>query len=230
METDTIPVDPDASVLPPDLRAWVAAALADGMPVEQARVWLGQQGWSRRAVDVALRQALAEHRPERGPGLLPPKPASAHQHRLAYSVLLWSLGLGALALGSSLHLILAAAFLGRSGSWVLADWLTLFFCTVPFFAYAEREVRKIERDDPLARLSRTRERLTLVLLWAAALVGVARLLVFVHQTLTALLVERTFADLPQDLAHVSTVVLIAGGVFLWTWRFRHAGVPAATRG
>jgi len=52
-------------------------------------------------------------------------------------------------------------------------------------------------------------------------VGIARLLIFVQQAITDLVVDRSTADLLPNLAHVSVVVLIAGGVYLWTWRFRH---------
>ena len=51
--------------------------------------------------------------------------------------------------------------------------------------------------------------------------GIARLLIFVQQAITDLVVDRSTADLLPNLAHVSVVVLIAGGVYLWTWRFRH---------
>lgn len=233
MPNDTLPPRPTdhdrttARVLPPELVDWVAGAAANGWTRDQARAWLLSSGWSGPATDAAL-ERFAALQPPMPFQARPPRPDQAHRHTLAYSVLLWSLGIAALSLGSSLHLVLQAAFRDQQASWVLANWLTLFVCTVPFVAYAHHKVRQIEAEDPLARLSTTRDRLTLTLLWSAGIVGILRLLVFVHQAITALVVDRSVDDLLPNLAHVSVVVLIAGGVFLWTWRFRHADEPQAT--
>jgi hypothetical protein len=221
-----LPPGPDPSVLPPELRAWVSGAAANGWNADQARAWLSTSGWSGPAVEAAMLEfASLPHAVPFSPR--PPRPPRSHKHGLAYSVLLWSLGLSALSLGSSLHLVLGAAFRSEQASWVLANWLTLFVCTIPFFLFAQHQVARIEADDPLARYSSTRDVLSLTLLWAAAIVGVARLLIFVHQTITALVVDRDTSDLVPNLAHVSVVVLLAGGVYLWTWQFRHG---AAERG
>jgi hypothetical protein len=221
-----------ATVLPVELRDWVAGAAANGWTRDQTRAWLYSSGWSAPATEAAL-QEFARLQPPIPFNVRPPRPEKAHKHGLAYAVLLWSLGLSALALGSSLHLVLQAAFRDDEASWALANWLTLFVCSVPFVLYAHHQVVRIEQEDPLARLSSTRDTLSQVLLWAAAIVGVVRLLVFVHQTISALVVHRSVDDLLPNLAHVSVVVLIAGGVYLWTWRFRHAASgerpPAATR-
>jgi hypothetical protein len=232
MPNDTLPPRPSqieeasSTVLPPELLDWVAGAAANGWTREQARSWLYSSGWSGPATEAALEQ-FAVLQPPIPFQVRPPRPERAHKHGLAYGVLLWSLGFAALALGSSLHLVLEAAFRDDRASWALANWLTVFVCTIPFVLYAHHQVQGIEREDPLARLSSTRDTLTLTLLWAAALVGIIRLLVFVHQTITDLVVHRSTSDLIPNLAHVSVVVLIAGGVFLWTWRFRHlAAAPA----
>jgi hypothetical protein len=224
--SDTMPPSPHAgaddgaTVLPDDLRAWLSGAAANGWTKEQVRAWLYSSGWSGPAIELALEQFLASAPPAPF-NVRPPRPERANKHGLAYGVLLWSLGLATLAAGSSLHLALEAAFRDEHASWVLANWLTLFVCTIPFFLFAKREVTKIERDDPLARLSTTRDTLSLTLLWACALVGIVRLLVFVHQAITSLVVDRSATDLLPNLAHVSVVVLLAGGVYLWTWGFRH---------
>jgi hypothetical protein len=60
-----------------------------------------------------------------------------------------------------------------------------------------------------------------VLLWSAGVVGVVRLLVFVHQLISALVVDRDPASLGRDLVHVTIVVFLAGSLFAWTWMFRH---------
>jgi hypothetical protein len=214
--------DGSATVLPDELRAWVSGAAANGWTKEQVRAWLYSSGWSGPATEVAMAEFVATAPPAPF-NLRPPRPERANKHGLAYGVLFWSLGLAALSAGSSLHLILEAAFRDEQASWVLANWLTLFVCTIPFFLFARREVTKIEREDPLARLSTTRDTLGLTLLWAAALVGILRLLVFVHQAITSLVVDRSADDLLPNLAHVSVVVLLAGGVYLWTWTMRHPG-------
>jgi hypothetical protein len=233
MTNDTLPPRPadlthesDAeTVLPRELRDWVAGAAANGWTRDQARAWLYSSGWSGPATEAALDE-FARLQPPIPFNVRPPRPEKAHKHGLAYAVLLWSLGLSALALGSSLHLVLQAAFREQEASWALANWLTLFVCTVPFVLYAHHQVVRIEQEDPLARLSSTRDTLSQVLLWAAAVVGIARLLIFVHQTISALVVHRSADELLPNLAHVSVVVLVAGGVYLWTWRFRHpAGRP-----
>lgn len=209
------------SVLPEALHAWVPNAAERGLTPAQVRTWLTAQGWP---VAVAEAAALEVERTGTYTELSdapPPGPVNSHEHPFAYTTLLVTLGLAALSLGSTMHLILDWAFASREGSQALANWLTLFLCTLPFAVAAVVMVRRIEAEDPLARFSQVRDSLSEALLWAAGSIGGVRLLVFVHQLVTALVVERDASALGRDLVHVATVVGIAGAVFAWTWRFRH---------
>ncbi len=218
---NSIAGDLGTSVLPDALHAWVASAAERGLTPAQVRSWLTSKGWPATVAEAA---ALDVERTGTYTALSdapPPGPVKDHEHPYAYSILLVTLGLAALSLGSTMHLVLDWAFDTRSGSEALANWLTLFLCTVPFAVASLVLVRRIEAEDPLARFSQVRETLSLVLLWAAGVVGGTRLLVFVHQMVTALVVERDASALGRDLIHVATVVGIAGALFVWTWRFRH---------
>jgi hypothetical protein len=213
--------DCDLSVLPASLRDWTCTAATNGITGPQARSWLTSQGWPLWVGDAAAaeidRMAVASGRAPVAP---PPRMDAVHQHAFAYSMLFIAVGFAALALGSTIHLLLAWAFETRSGSRALADWLTVFVCSVPFAVAAHRVVSRVEREDPLARYSSVRESLSMLLLWAAGVVGGTRLVVFVHQLVTALVVERDLEHLGRDMAHVLTVVVIAGSVFAWVWRMR----------
>lgn len=208
------------SVLPDHLRVWVEQAAHRGTTPQQLRTWLTSVGWPGVVADAA---ALEVERlgvyPSDGVAP-PPGPDRAHEHVLAYATLFVAVGLSALALGSTVHLLLEWAVETTRGSRAIADWLTVLVCAVPFAVIAARAVRRIELHDPLARLSHARESLSLVLLWAAGVVGASRLLLFVHRGVSALVVDRDVGSLGRDVAHVLTVVTIAGSVFWWTWRFR----------
>jgi cytochrome bd-type quinol oxidase subunit 2 len=209
------------SVLPEALDGWVRNAAERGLTPAQVRTWLAAQGWP-----VAVAEAAALHVERTGTythqsEAPPPGPVQTHEHPFAYITLLVTVGLAALSLGSVIHLVLEWAFDTRQGSQALANWITLFLCTVPFAVAAIVMVRRIEADDPLARYSKIREELSLVLLWAAGLIGGARLLLFVHQLVSALVVDRDVSTLGRDQVHVITVVTITGALFAWTWRFRH---------
>jgi hypothetical protein len=213
--------DCDLSVLPPSLRDWTCDAATSGITGAQARTWLSARGWPPWVGDAAAREIDRLVRARIGAPIGPPPDIDrAHQHPLAYAMLFATVGFAALAMGSTIHLLLAWALESRSGSQTLADWVTILVCALPFAVAAARVVARIERDDPLARFSPVRDSLSMILLWAAGIVGGARLLVFVHQLVSALVVERDLSNLGRDLAHVVTVVVIAGWVFAWVWRLR----------
>lgn len=209
------------SVLPDALHAWVDSAAERGLTPAQVRAWLTSKGWPATVAEAAALDVERTGTYTHLSDAPPPGPVQTHEHPFAYTTLLVTLGLAALSLGSTMHLVLDWAFETREGSQALANWLTLFLCTVPFSVASLVLVRRIEAEDALARYSQIRDSLSLILLWAAGVVGGTRLLMFVHQLVTALIVERDASALGRDLVHVVTVVGIAGALFAWTWRFRH---------
>jgi hypothetical protein len=211
----------EPSLLPASLREWVESAAARGLTPDQARRWLTSQGWPSTVGDSAALEVERLGNHPQGSLAPPPGPVQAHEHGFAYTTLFVTLGFAVLSLGSTIHLLLEWAFESRSGSQALANWLTVFLCTVPFAVASLRVVRRIEAEDHLARYSQVRDSLSMLLLWAAGIVGGIRLLAFVHQLVSALIVDREVSSLGWDLAHVVTVVVLSGSVFAWTWRFRH---------
>lgn len=224
MDHDTIITTPEAgatSPLPEALHSWVASAAERGLTPSQVRTWLASQGWPGAVAEAAALEVERTGTYTHNSEVPPPGPVQAHEHPFAYITLFVTMGFAALSLGSTIHLLLAWAFETQSGSQALANWLTILFCTVPFAVASLVIVRRIEAEDPLARYSQVRDGVSMVLLWAAGVIGGLRLLLFVHQLVSALIVDRDVSSLGSDLGHVTTVLAITGSLFAWTWRFRH---------
>ena len=151
-------------------------------------------------------------RPERGPS----------EHRLAYSVACWGIGLGTLALGSTLHLAVDAIGGQDIEPALSAFWLTFLVVAAPFALWATNAVMRIESTDADAVHSQTRASLTSALLWGAGIVGIGRLLLGVYRLIYGLLnATADGAEIVADLAHVAVTVGVAGALFYGTWTWRH---------
>jgi hypothetical protein len=160
--------------------------------------------------------------PNPGPYRLPAPVTPPYEHRLAYSVACWAAGLGALALGSTLHLAVDALNGTEVDTTLAAFWLTFLVVAAPFALWAASAVLRIEDDDPDAVRSGTRDSLSRALLWGAGIVGIGRLLLGVFRFIDGVLARSADgADLLADIAHVGVTVAVAGAVFWTTWQWRN---------
>jgi hypothetical protein len=145
-----------------------------------------------------------------------------NEHLLGYSALLVTTGVAALALGSIGHL-LTNAINGPADRYQLGIWLSVLICALPFAVWAHSWAARVDRDDPVAVWSRPRHDLALVLVWAAAVVGSIRLMVYATEMAGAL-VRAPWANGFSVLAGVINVGItfaIALPVGLWAYGFMH---------
>jgi hypothetical protein len=145
------------------------------------------------------------------------------EHRLGYAGFLFSVGLGALALGSVGHLVLDGIESGRTSSDALAFWLTILVIAVPFGIWSWVWVQRVDDTDPVAAWSGPRRSLATTLLWGCGIVGGGRLLHYVY-TVIADLTGASWADggnLVVGLANVAVTAGITLPLGVWAFRFLH---------
>jgi hypothetical protein len=145
-----------------------------------------------------------------------------NEHALGYSALLIATGLAALAAGSAGHTLIAGMTRPVNRR-ALATWLTMLLCSLPFAAAAHRWAARVDRDDPVAVWSEPRRLLARTLLWAAGIVGIGRLMIYVGQ-LMSVLVGATHMSGPAVTAgtlNVLVVVVISLPLGLWSYNFLH---------
>ncbi len=144
------------------------------------------------------------------------------EHPLAYTALLVTTGLVALGAGTAGHILTAG--LGRPVDRnALAWWLTLMVCALPFAVWSHAWARRVDRIDPVAVWSSPRRLLALTLLWAAAIVGIARLLIYAAQLIGVLVGASSAANasLAEGAINVSITIAIALPLALWAYGFLH---------
>lgn len=145
-----------------------------------------------------------------------------NEHALGYSALLVSTGVAALAAGTAGH-ELTRGLNHPVNRDVLAFWLSVLLCTLPFAGWAHQWAARVDREDVVAVWSRPRRQLTRVLMWACGVVGGVRLLIYAGR-LIAYLVKAPWADgysLGAGALNVTIVVGIALPLGLWAYRFLH---------
>jgi hypothetical protein len=142
------------------------------------------------------------------------------EHPLGYAGFLFSVGFGALALGSVGHLLLAFADGGDPSRDALAWWLTVLFIAVPFAIWSWRWVERTDASDPVAAWSGPRSTLANVLLWCCGVVGGVRLLHYVY-AVASVLAGASDRDLGVGLLNVAITAGITVPLGTWAFRFRH---------
>lgn len=177
---------------------------ADGLTPDEVQRLLVRNGWRDHDASIVAHRYRARF----------------DEHPLGYAGFFFSVGFGALALGSVGHLLLAFAE-GRDPSRdALAYWLTLLLIAVPFAIWSWRWVEKVDDTDPAARWSAPRMTLANVLLWCCGIVGGLRLFTYVY-TVASVISGAAERDLGIGLLNV----LITAGITLplgtWAFRFRH---------
>jgi hypothetical protein len=188
------------------LAAWLDQCEADLVHPAVVEDRLKRAGWPPAAVGSAgsqYRRRFAEH-------------------SLGYTALLVTTGVVALAAGTAGHL-LTAGLVRPVDRNAFAVWLTVLICALPFAAWSHVWARRVDRTDPVAVWSGPRRLLALTLLWAAAIVGGIRLLVYGAQ-LIGVLVGATWAanaSLAEGAINVSITVAIALPLALWAYGFLH---------
>jgi hypothetical protein len=145
------------------------------------------------------------------------------EHRLGYAGFLFSVGFGALALGSVGHLLLNGVEAGAVASDSLAFWLTLLVIAVPFGVWSWVWVQRVDATDPVAAWSGPRRSLATTLLWGCGVVGGFRLLHYVG-TLIADLTGASWSNDGNLLVGLGNVAVTAGITIplgVWAFRFKH---------
>lgn len=145
-----------------------------------------------------------------------------NEHALGYSALLVSTGVAALAAGTVGH-ELTRGLNHPVNRNVLAFWLSVLLCTLPFAGWAHQWAARVDREDVVAVWSRPRRELTRVLMWACGVVGGVRLLIYAGR-LVGYLVKAPWADgysVGAGALNVAIVVGIALPLGLWAYRFLH---------
>jgi hypothetical protein len=145
-----------------------------------------------------------------------------NEHPLGYSALLVATGVAALAAGSTAH-TLVGGLTGPLHRPAFARWLTLLVCALPFAVWAHVWAARVDREDPAAVWSIPRRSLAVVLLWAATIVGLIRLVLYVGQLIGALVGTRpaTATSVAAGALNVAVVVGIAVPVWMWAFTFLH---------
>ena len=145
-----------------------------------------------------------------------------NEHSLGYSGLLVSIGIAALGAGTAGH-TLVAGLNGTVNRSELAISLTGFLIALPFAGWGHQWAAKVDRTDPVAVWSRPRRNLALVLLWACAIVGGARLLAYGVELIGALVGAPWAArgSLLAGAINVAIAIGIALPLGIWSFRFLH---------
>lgn len=190
----------------PSIPEWLDRCEEQLLHPDMVREQLRRQGWDQpRAV------AVAEDYRRR-----------FNEHTLGYSALLVSTGVAALAAGTAGH-ELTRGLDHPVNRDVLAVWLSVLLCTLPFAGWAHQWAARVDREDVVAVWSRPRRELARVLMWACGIVGGARLLIYALR-LVAYLVKAPWADgysLGAGALNVAIAVGISLPLGLWAHRFLH---------
>lgn len=190
----------------PGLAEWLDDCEGRLTHPEVVREQLRRRGWS----DYQATAAAADYR------------SRFNEHPLGYTALLAATGVAALAAGTAGHELVRGLDHPVDRN-VLALWLSVLLCTLPFAAWAHQWAARVDREDVVAVWSRPRRQLALVLLWACGLVGGGRLLVYAVQ-LVGYLVGAPWAEgtsLGAGALNVGIAVGIALPLGMWAYRFLH---------
>lgn len=148
--------------------------------------------------------------------------ARFNEHRLAYSALLVSTGVAALAAGTSGH-TLAGGLDHPIDRNHLAWWLTVLVISLPFAIWAHVWAAHADRDDPVAVWSQPRQSLAKALVWGCGIVGIGRLVMYAGQLIGSM-VGASWAARDSAAAgaiNVAITVSIALPLGLWAFHFLH---------
>jgi hypothetical protein len=189
-----------------DVATWLDRCEADLTHPDVVEQRLRHSGWG----PVPAAQLAGEYR------------RRFNEHALGYSALLVATGVSALAAGSTAHTLIAGLTRPVHRS-VLALWLTILVCALPFAGWAHWWAARVDRDDPVAVWSAPRRTLAQVLLWACGFVGIGRLMLYVGELVGVLVGARpaTGAAIAAGALNVCVVVGIALPLGLWAFRFLH---------
>ena len=101
-----------------------------------------------------------------------------------------------------------------SPSWLVA---------LPFAVWSHIWAARVDRQDPVAVWSRSRQTLALALMWGCGIVGIVRLLIYVGQLIGALVGASWAAghSIVAGGVNVAITVAIALPLGLWAFYFRH---------
>lgn len=156
------------------------------------------EGWSAdAAADTALRSLR-----------------SSDHHRLAYATLTVSAGFSALAGATAMHMLLE----GAPDPYMLAEAVTVFVAATPIAAWSALSTRSLELRSAHAVWSPSRRAWFAALATCTAVVGIIRLLVYVHGAALALTGATGQALDVTDLAQVAVSVCVALPLYLWSFR------------
>jgi hypothetical protein len=188
------------------MNEWLDACEANLVHPAVVRDTLRRQGWDERNVNATV----AAYR------------RRFNEHPVGYSLLLFSTGLSALAIGSLGH-TLADGIGGSVDRYSAAFWLTAVLCLLPVAAWSHSWAARVDREDPVAIWSGTRRTLTRILIGACAVVGGARVFYYALQLISYMLGAQWFSS--GQLSRGTINVAIALGVTVplgaWAYRFLH---------
>lgn len=192
---------PTGALARSDLANWLVQQRNDGATPDQLTDKLIEAGYD---ADSAGRLALRSLR-------------QSDHHHLVYWTLTFSAGFGALAIASSLHLILA----DNPAPLALACWITLALVTIPLFAVSNHWATRIEASDTHAIWSPTRRSLFATLATLSALVGLTRLFSYLFRFVAAVVGVEGYDLESESLAQVIVSLAVAVPLFVWAlmqWR------------
>lgn len=139
---------------------------------------------------------------------------SSDHHRLAYGTLTVSAGFAALAGATSMHLLL----MGDPDPYLLAEAVTVFVAAAPIAVWSFLSTRSLEQRSAHAVWSPARRAWFAALALCTAIVGIIRLLVYVHGAALALTGATGDPLDLTDLAQVAVSVCVALPLYLWSYR------------
>jgi hypothetical protein len=199
------PVPPQLSTSPPTgpdpgaLRSWLDRRRNAGDTPDRIAEDLVAAGWN---ADAAAGAALSSLR-------------SSDRHRLAYGALTVSVGLAALAGATSMHLLLR----GEAGDpYALAEAITVLVAATPVAGWSARVARDVEGRSAHATWSPSRRWWFGALALCTAVVGIVRVLVYVHDAALSLTGASSEPLTATALAQVAVSVGVAVPLFWWALR------------
>lgn len=193
----------DALNVEASLQVMLAARAAAGTPPAAVDNELAAAGWP----PAARTNVLA--------GYIP----ADHQHPLLWPILFASAGMAAFTAGSFAHMAIAGNVRSNSGiaatllAWLLVAAATLAVTTV----HARRALGDTSR--PLAQFSPARRQWAGVLVAAATVTGVCRVVYYLGRGIEAVIVGNT-DRIGTDAAQLAVSLALGSGTAWWAWNHR----------